>query len=73
MCLIGSQLPKLWSSAEELRAELSSELQRMRVLLILDDVWNSSHFQELMITSSNPKLPNFGDDKKPECCEASQL
>ena len=55
--LIGSQLPESWSNAEELRAELSSELQRMRVLLVLDDVWNSSHLQELMMTSSNPKSP----------------
>ena len=53
--LIGPQLPESWSNAEELRTELSSELQRIRVLLILDDVWNSSHLQELMITSCNPK------------------
>ena len=53
--LIGSQLPESWSNVEELREELSSELQTVRVLLILDDVWNSSHLQELMLTSSNPK------------------
>ena len=52
--LIGSQLPESWSNAEGIRAELSSALQRMHVLLIVDDVWKSSHLQELMITTKNP-------------------
>ena len=53
--LIGPQQPESWSNVEEVHTELSSELQRTCVLLILDDVWKSCHLQELMITSSNPK------------------
>lgn len=50
-----SQLCESRPNAEEICAELSSELWRMRVLLMMQDVSESSHLQELMTASNNPK------------------